>query len=195
MSFISDISKTFDLKYLFIIYLALIGPYFEKTTGCRLREFLDSSMVYSHLIGYFTVLFFVVLTTNDPSTDKYAFFKKIIATALIYIIFIISSKSDYKFFIGFFILIAISFIVQSYAESLDPELYKEDIELYNKISIYLKYLSLVVLLLGFFLYFGEKKLEYSGQEWNTYKFFMGTDACKGETPVFTTIEKIKGIII
>ncbi len=195
MSFISDISKNFDLKYLFIIYLALIGPYFEKTTGCRLREFLDSSMIYSHLIGYFTVLFFVVLTTNDPSTDKFAFFKKVLATALIYIVFIISSKSDYKFFIGFFILIAISFIVQSYAESLDPELYKEDIELYNKVARYLKYLAVVILVLGFFLYLGEKKIEYAGKKWNTFKFIIGTNECRGETPTLSTIEKIKGIFM
>ena len=195
MSFISDISKNFDLKYLFIIYLALIGPYFEKTTGCRLREFLDSSMIYSHLIGYFTVLFFVVLTTNDPSADKYAFFKKIIATALVYIVFIISSKSDYKFFIGFFVLIAISFIIQSYAESLDPELYKDDIELYNNISKYLKYLAIVILVLGFLLYLGEKKLEYAGKEWNTYKFIIGANECRGVTPNFSTVEKIKGIFL
>ncbi len=195
MSFISDISQNFDMKYLFIIYLALIGSYFEKTTGCRIREFLDSNMIYSHLIGYFSVLFFVVLTSNEPSTDKYAFFKKVFATALIYLVFIISSKSDYKFFIGFFILIALSFILQSYGESLDPEMYKDEIEKYNKISRYLKYLSLVVLVLGFFLYLGEKKLEYNGTQWSTYNFIIGTHECKGFTPPYSTIEKIKGIFI
>jgi hypothetical protein len=195
MSFISDLSKNFDLKYLFIIYLALVGAYFEKTTGCRLREFLDSSMVYSHLIGFFSVLFFVVLTSNEPSTDRYAFFKKVLATALVYIIFIISSKADYKFFIAFIILIAISFIIQSYADSLDPEMYKEEIELYNKIARYIKYLSIVILVLGFFLYLGEKKFEYGGKNWSTYKFILGTNACKGETPTLSTVEKLKGIFM
>jgi len=150
-------------------------------------------MVYSHLIGYFSVLFFVVLTTNEPSTDKYAFIKKVLATALIYIIFVISSKSDYKFFIGFFVLISISFILQSYSESLDPELYKDNIELYNKIARYLKYLAIVILVLGFFLYLGEKKLEYSGKSWSTYKFIIGANECRGDTPSLSTIQKIKGI--
>jgi hypothetical protein len=178
MLFLSNVSLN-NYKSLFIFYLIISANFVANIFGCSARKLFADNMIIKHLIGFFTLYYFVVLEDpyKDTDNDQYIYFKKIGITILIYLIFLISSRTKDNYFITFLILLIIIFFLNNYINSLNQITYKSRIDTINTIINYISIVSICVILVGFILYYFEKKKQYINS-FNYITFLLGTKECK-----------------
>ena len=171
------INFNIDVKSIFILYLLIGANFLVPTFTCGFHSNLQKSPFLKHIIGFFTMLFFVTLTNTEKSKDKYLYFRKVGMTFILYVMFILSTRAEDSLFIIFMLLLTANFILNSYADSLDPELYEQDIKKYKKYSKYLTQLTVVVLVFAVIMYFGKKKIQFSKDTKNLNTFLFENPSC------------------
>lgn len=172
----------FDLVFsgrnVFILYLVLAGSFLQPLFPCHSTRLIGNSMIIRHLLGFLTLIFFVVVT--DTEIDDYLPLGTILAVAVaIYAWFLVSSRMSAYWWVGLVFLLATLYLVDLY-ESRERQISaaKQTVIEYTKTGIIAS--SLVTTLLGFLIYVGEKKLEFRG-EFNYLTFFLGKEKC-ADTP-------------
>lgn len=159
-------------KSVFVLYLIISGNFLANLFGCKIQQALQSNMLLKHLLGFMTMYFFIVLIdqsnlSKDPKLQLYY-------TIIFYIIFILSTRMDYKWWIIFIISLCIIYIIQVYKDH--EKTTDSEKQIYNKYQTYLTYFSGIILLLGFVVYIGKKKAEYKNNfKWST--FLLGKTEC------------------
>jgi hypothetical protein len=179
MTDIIDKNSLIQLKGVFVLYLIVSCNFLAKLFSCKTQLLLESNMYVKHLIGFFTLFFFIIFTQSIDTKDEYIFFKKIYAAVVLYLIFLASTKTKGLYLYLFIFLIGSSFILTSYIDTLDKTKFKERIKkIDNIINIFYR-LSIIILILGVISYTIEKKKEYKNN-WDTFKFIFGTTSCKND---------------
>lgn len=127
--------------------------------------------------------FFVVLVdSSSPFTDSPQM--QFLFTLFCYAVFLISTRMDYKWWIAFILTLAVYYILQVYKDHSQTK--EQDKEKYSSIQRYISYLAGVILILGFLVYVGKKKIEYKG-EFNWSTFLIGKPTCsfsETEIPIY-----------
>lgn len=148
---------------------------------CRLQSFIGKSILARHIIGYFTLLFFVVITEKSFTSGNINVSNVLKNTTLLYIIFIISSRSNLVFWSIGTILLLIYYVIDLYKKEHDNDKDKETGDMLDTFRSVLGPLILMSYILGCVLYLGEKRHEY-GNKFQLMKFFMGRPYCIGKSP-------------
>lgn len=173
-------NKEYIFKGLFLFIFIISGNYLGELLGCRLIKLLNESMIIKHILGLLT-LFLTLAFTIDLNTSLFTLFK---ISVVLYIIFILSSKTTkYINYLIIFIFI-ISFIVQLYKDRLkrklemsiintNEKLHLEYIEKYNN---YILKLIIGLIIIGVLIYIGEQKRSYN-EDFNYYTFLIGEVNC------------------
>jgi hypothetical protein len=181
-SILSDRDIFFMTKYgsaLFVFILIISGNYIGQLLPCRVQSFLTKNMMFKHLLGFMTLLFFVALTM------PYVFKRNQILTVFgLYLFFIIFSKTYYVFWIINVIIFACIYLIGSYFESKTDEWKKDNKEieeLFKIIKRVLVYFTIVTVSIGFLIYLGNKKREYKNS-FTYFKFFFGKPDCSAKSP-------------
>lgn len=172
MTIVEDIVLT-SPKSIFILYLIISGNFLANLFGCRTQEALNTNMWLKHLLGFMTMYFFVVLVdskskwSDSPRTQM-------LFTLLFYVIFIVTTRMDYKWWLVFIIGLSVIYILQVYKDhDKTEEEEKRNLEKYQK---YLIYFVAMIIGLGFLIYYGRKKTEY-GDNFNHMTFLLGKTNC------------------
>lgn len=175
-------------RNLFILFLLLSGNYLQPLLPCNTTKFMKESKLVRHMLGFFTLLFFVVV--SDSEFDKHMPLGTILVTAaIIYIWFILSSKMTANWWFALAILLGSLYLINLYedrATKEDPEMKK----FLASVKDWILGSSMVITLVGFIIYLGEKKLDYRGK-FNYSDFFLGTTECKGtptNIPYMTSLQ-------
>lgn len=166
-----------DIKTIFILYLIVGANFLAPTFTCGFQYNLNKSPFLKHIVGFFTMLFFITLSNSEKTKDKYLYFKKVGITFILYTMFILSTRAEDSLFIIFMLLLTANFILNSYADSLDPELYEKDIKKYKKYSKYITQLTVIVLVIAVIMYFGKKKIQNSPDTKNINTFLFEKTSC------------------
>lgn len=160
-------------KSIFVLYLIISGNYLANLFGCRTQEALNNNMWLKHLLGFMTMFFFVVLVdskskwSDSPRTQ-------LLFTLLFYCMFVITTRMDYKWWLAFIIGLSLIYILQVYKEhDKTEESNRKNYETYQR---YLIYITGIIILLGFVIYYGRKKSEY-GQNFDHSIFLLGKTNC------------------
>lgn len=173
-------NNEYIFKGLFLFIFIISGNYLGELLGCRLIKLLNESMIIKHILGLLT-LFLTLAFTIDLNTSLFTLFK---ISVVLYIIFILSSKTTkYINYLIIFIFI-ISFIVQLYKDRLkrklevstintNEKLHLEYIEKYND---YILKLIIGLIIIGVLIYIGEQKRSYN-EDFNYYTFLIGEVNC------------------
>jgi Ca2+/Na+ antiporter len=104
---------------------------------------------------------------------------------LMYVFFIMLTKTAKYIFIGCFVLLCITYLLVLYDKQIDesedhPN--KKRNQNRNQYILSLLYTIIITLtIIGVIIYMGEKKIEY-GKKFNYFNFFLGEPTCKGKTP-------------
>ena len=131
-------------------------------------------MLVKHFIGLFTFYVSVVLVNGDDESPL----KQIGITIILYIIFIMTTRCDSRFFIVLLSLLFVGFILSKVQKFYFND--KKDETTRNKISMVQKSLYIVAIIctiLGCVIYLGRKKLEYK-DKFSYYYFIFGKPNCK-----------------
>ena len=178
-------------SFIFALYLIIAVNFLGQLFSCHLQTILYKNIYIDHLIGLLTLFFFVLLvqkqkksnntntTTNniDDLDDEYLYFRNILTTLFLYIVFICSLRLKDNYLVIFIILIAINFGIRGYIDSLNPVKFEIKI---NKLEYYSKIIasiSLIVLLIGMYKYYLEKKKQYC-HNFSHVLFLLGNKTCK-----------------
>jgi hypothetical protein len=146
-------------------------------------------MFVKHLFGFFTMIFFVVLTSGIKNKNILNIIKN---SAFLYIIFMLITKCQIHLFFIVIVLLGTTYIIniikEQEIENNKKELNEDNI--YDNITYILYILIFIFIILGVLLYMGEKKIEYKNK-FDYITFFIGKHTCKGESPNVSMSEAIK----
>jgi hypothetical protein len=186
---------------IFLFLLIISGNYLGTLFPCRVQVALEENIFLRHFLGFFTLLFFVVLTLpNKPD------FKMILTIATrVYIFFILLSKTPVYIWLVVFALASITYLLEIYKDDKNKELVEyEDGKILNENSkilsdqniVYIQktisIIGLILTLTGFFIYMGEKKYEYKNK-FSYITFLLGNSSCVNKTENKNIMNSLKHV--
>ena len=177
----------FSGRNVFILFLVLAGGFLQPLFPCNTTKLFTESKFARHILGFFTLIFFVVV--SDTEIDDYMPLGTIlVVSAAIYLWFLIASKMTANWWLVLVALLGGLYLIDLY----ETRQKREDPVIAGRLDTTKNVLvagSLLITLVGFLIYLGEKKLDYKGK-FNYSDFFLSTPACKG-TP--TTVPYLNSL--
>ncbi len=174
----SDLNKNILFgKNLFILYLVISSNFLGNLFGCQIQNSFTNNILVKHLLGFLTLFFFISLAeTSDilPAEPT----QKILFAFIIYILFLFSTRIKVSFWYPFIVSLALVYIVQIYKEYENKQTKPDKL----KVDNYLMYqkvllgLAVFVSVIGFIVYFYDKKIEH-GDNFSYFRFIFGNTVC------------------
>lgn len=160
-----------DINPLFIFYVTIGGNFVAQLFPCQVQKLFTENIYYKHFLAFFILFFAIVLTSDNSEKISTILLSK---TLVLYTLFIILTRMDKNFFLLFFITLCIKFIIiNELSHTRDKNLQEK----YNKINKALNYALVSIGIMGFILYYGEKRYEY-GKRFNFLTFLLGKPVCR-----------------
>lgn len=166
----------FSGRNLFILYLVLAGGFLQPLFPCNTTKLFTESPLIRHILGFFTLIFFVVV--YDTELDSIAPLGTVMITSIVvYLWFIISSKMTANWWLALVVLLGILYLIELYEERTvneDPRV----TEIAAKVKSAIIGVSIFLTIVGFLIYVGEKKLDYKSK-FSYATLLLSTPGCKG----------------
>ena len=205
MSYLQARENIIEKKYLFenidntsialgLFVLTISSNYISELLGCKIQNLLTNNIFVKHIAGFMCLFFFIThlspfqIEEKDGTLRKEKVGMTAIRTLLIYIFYIITSKTYWSFTLTAYSLIFIIYILYLVQTDyyLDDE---ETTERINNIKLILAIAIAIIILVGFGIYLNEKYIEYgvkncnkkySKECFNIRKFFLGNTKCRND---------------
>ena len=154
--------------FLFILSATILTNYAQEVLGCKIQNIFSINPYLKHLILIF--LIYTTLTFIDKKTTPKDHFIKSI---FIWILFILFTKNLLKKTIIIYICMILLFIVEDYINHYKNIKNEGQVKKLTKISTYLKYIILFLIIIGHILYVLKQKKNF-GKDFNIIKLYRGT---------------------
>ena len=166
-----------NLIAIFIFVLVVSGNYLGELFPCQVQRIFVHSMIVKHILGFMTLLFFVVLTIPEMQEQE----NMLGYTGLIYLWFVIMAKCYYVIWFIVFGIVGIIYLLQMWERSLEKNGENDDNKkrMINDGKKYLSILTIILTFVGVMTYMGAKKLEYKSK-FNYITFLFGKPECRGD---------------
>ena len=182
-----DISDSFTNKIVInlvsstILFLCVSSSSFTSLSlGCQVQKLLKESVFANHILGIICLFFFVTIITplnyvKNGTVVKENTKSMIKRTLIIYLLYILISKTNWK--VSTFILFGL--IAIYFLSLINRDYYKEKNANILKAQNYIANLLVLVLFVGFIMYFNRKYREHSKTPdgFSIIKFLLGTGKC------------------
>jgi hypothetical protein len=172
--------KIFPIYVIFLLLMNISANYTGELFPCSIRALLNSNIYLKHIVAWLTLLFFVVLDKIDTDNNSITFLNMSITTSIMYFVFIILSKCDFYFFIAATGILALCYLLRlqriHITSNTQTETSQEELEQIDYAMRLLAILLGFILVLGFLLYMGAKKIEF-GRKFNYLKFMFNKPVC------------------
>jgi hypothetical protein len=157
-------------NYVFVLYLIISANFLANLFNCRVQYLLSNNMYIKHLLGFFTLLFFIIIVNSETKN------KDIIFISIgIYLLFIITAKIDFNFWIIFIVLLSLIYILEIYKNEKEDNTTIGNIDI-NNIQYSLIIFNIFIIIVGFLVYLGKKKFEYK-ENFDYTTFLFGKNKC------------------
>ena len=173
---------------IFVLFLIIAANYLGELFPCRVQNLLESNIYLKHIIAFLTLSFFVILTDTTSNYKSNEIFS---ISFTLYILFIILARNNKVFFIINLVILAILYVMKlqltDYEKNVDEksnDIFYEQLLILEKI---LTVIFFILLICGFLIYMGEKKIEYKNK-FNFITFFFGKPSCKLNSPTINYVE-------
>jgi len=185
---------------LLIIFLLISFNFTGTIINCSLQRLFKMSRISKLIVIFFSLFIFVILSNNSNKNENP--FITLRNTLILFIIFILATKNKPFITTLFLLLWFIIYFIELYKKYKYPyvkntknienmyifgnnkkrfkESHTDNLDMYillHNLQFIIFCLSLILLLLGFILYYLKKKEEY-GNEWSNITFFIGSHKCK-----------------
>lgn len=168
-----------------VYFLVAINFMFNrlKDFSCHTQNLLTDNLIAKHAFNLASVFFVIVLfTRNNPIHPGML----ILFTFLLYMLFMIITRCEYRFLIIFLVCMIIVFFIEatkSYYKQKEKQSQKavEKVEISElqrelvRVQLIIHTLSLFIVCIGFLVYVGQKSREYPNWSWK--KFWLGSGQC------------------
>lgn len=183
----NNISK---ISFLFVAFLIIAGGYANQIFSCSTQRFLQNNIYGKHIIGFGLIFMFIMLeggwNFDNKDREKHPVdwsngncFDSLGFAAILYIIFLLSSKMKIHWNITFFTLLFILYIANTqrlyyYNRKQIEESTNERILNGEKVILYSLPAVLIIGLMQYYLY----KKDQLGKDFQLYLFFLGSAKCR-----------------
>ena len=178
--------------------------YLGELFPCQVQAVFSKNMIVKHILGFLSLMFFVVLTRPNLYTSS----NFVYVSVLLYGFFMFLSKLNYIIWFIVFGIFAILYVSHVYLNQIESENQinrskigdntvspdaddkmptqniTEKIETIKMIQKYLLFAVLPTTLVGFIHYLGEKKIEFGPNKFNYTQFLFGKPRCKDFSPEY-----------
>lgn len=145
----------------FNLYLFLCGNIVSELYDSDMRNYLKTNLFAKHTIAI--VLLFIFYISRDKNLNESNIFKTILSVILIYIWFILTTKTPFKITIAIISLVTTIYILNKYNERYKSELEKKhDPELQKRMTtircsqIFLAIVTFIITIIGNIIYITDK---------------------------------------
>jgi len=184
MSFFEiDLKDTFDTSTaLSNMYLWLLFGFLSTMINCDLQRFINSHPIARHIVAFIAFFFLFTLIDANNKTNITTIWVK---TFVVYILFILTTKSKWYFALPVLGLLLIDQSLKKHISLLqaqnkaDPE----KVLKYQEISRFINVFVTATIIAGVIHYISLQKTEY-GKQFSYIKFFLGTMTCKKKSPKY-----------
>lgn len=167
-----------SLNGIFLLMIAISANYINEMFPCGFRKLFESSIILKYILTFF-ILFTSVILVKPSITKNRSLIFIFGITVFIYIWFLFMTKMNIYFFLTLLFLLFILYICIQYYNNL--KLSDKDEKTYNIITMTIFMLSIVITIVGFLLYYGEKKYEYK-KLFSWKDFFLKNINCNLNPP-------------
>lgn len=188
IDFTSNVSR---FAFIFLIYALVTSGYISEILSCQMRNFIQNKWYARHVLAIILVFAFIMFEggwdfdkdREDKESNNWASgntLHSIVIAFIIYLIFIISSKSKLIPNILFFSLLFFLYVINTYREY---QLRRAEIdESTNNNIIFFEQIifsiTIIVLVIGFIDYYYYKKKQHEiTNDFKWFDFFVGTTKC------------------
>ena len=194
MSF-KDIIIDTNLFSIFVFILIISANFLAEIFPCGLQEVLRNNMIIKHTFGFFTMIFFVVLSYKNKNKNIYDIIKNSLG---LYLFFIVISRCEIHFFYFILIFLGITYIINilkhdTMKEEINKKQHEENnkkMMIYDNITFILYILIILSTFIGVLIYMGQKKIEYK-KKFNYFTFFIGKHRCLKNPPSINYIKSLQ----
>jgi len=164
-----------EIKGLFLLILAIGGGYTAETLGCKTQKLLSSNMYVKHMISLFILFFSISVFDTGEIKHPFEIFKSALG---IYLLFVCFTKMDIRLTMIVFLLMAGNYVLNLYINYLREHQLEEIHKriLLEKIKVNIYKLIVILILVGFVMYFKKQYTDHS-KGWSTKKFLFGVRKC------------------
>ena len=180
-----DLQSKLPLESLFILFLIIGGNFLGALFPCRIQKFFTNNVFSRHILGFLTLIFFVILDDTDDT------FQIVVAKSVgLYIWFIFVSRMSKNSFILLMIILATIYILSLYKNNNNTSTNAKD-NITSAINA-LFILAIITTVGGFLVYLGKKKIEFK-KKFNYRDFFFGVKDCNNKSPKISRKDALKAV--
>ena len=201
LDFTSNVSR---IAFIFLIYALVTSGYISEILSCQMRVFLQNKWYARHILAIILVFAFIMFEggwdfdkeRENQEPNNWASgntLHSLVIAFIIYLVFLISSKSNLFANIIFFSLLFFLYLINTYREyqlrrSEIDESTNNNIILFEKIIFSI---TVIVLIVGFIDYYYYKiKQHEKKNDFKWFEFLVGTTKCNDKDEVKNTIDII-----
>ena len=166
---ITKIQDNLPVSSLILFFLIITADSMKTLAPCNLRKLSTSNLLYKHIVGFLTLLFFIELV--EIADDKDSLISILKKTSILYFWFLLTTKMYYPLFIVILFVFLIIFMIHIYSKR--GNINNETKEKIKKINNYLYIFSIIITIIGVLIYYSIKKKEYNNK-FNILSFIFGT---------------------
>lgn len=180
---------TYLAPSLFAFYMIIACNFIPEIFGCKLQTLLRTNMLAKHITG-FLLLFFLVIYVKPENVDKEILYN-ISLSSILYVWFFMTTRIPFVLLIFTIILLIVIYIldVRKNRLSIDTKKNEKEINDIETIQKLITYTIILITIIGFIYYYGQKKMEYK-DNFELYKFLTGTIRCRNSNN-YPIMNKIK----
>ncbi len=202
---------------IFFLYFVLISGYCSSLLNCGLQRFMKNSIYFKHFLILLSIYIFTFIlnwyTFDSLQIEQQENFKNkinkfnkdsliklgkwFLYSVAIYMLFIVSTKSEVPYILIFFTVTIVSILIQIIIKSISSESYNnnanklfitsKDYNGINRNTVIIAHnfvsaifiTSILLLFFGFYKYFRRQYRDHA-HHWDTSKFLFGTSKCREE---------------
>ena len=159
---------------LWVLLVNVSGNFTAETLGCKTQKLLNTH-TSKHLIIFAIIYFTINFTKTDHKNSPLHDLGK---SLIVWILYHFYTHMDIIPTVIVSFMFMLIFLVSNYRDYYNKQKREtQQIEqALEKLEIGLFYLSMMIICLGFFKYYLEKKQEYRSH-WSLWKFIMGVKKC------------------
>jgi hypothetical protein len=193
-----SLNDNIPLYTIFILFLIISASFITEFFPCKLRKILTTNMYIKHFFTYLTFVFFIVLLDTNENKN---IFNTMLVSFYIYVIFIFTTKTDYRVFIILMIVLLIVYILTLRKNEINDDINNEkdqnikdnlhknydNIVLLNNV---LFVIAIILIIIGFLIYYGKKKFQYK-KNFDFIVFLLGKPDCTYKQVEITMTDSLK----
>lgn len=167
--------KNIYTKGLLLLALTVMGNFVAETLGCNTQRILNKSRIAKLTVIFFLIYFTINLTAGIEGVQTNPL-NQLLATSVLWIAFIIFTKTTIVFKLIIFISLCLHYILGNFNNYYHENNINDYIPFITIIDKSLMVIIFITTILGFIDYIIKEKSEHKRFSW--YKFFIGVDHCK-----------------